>query len=473
MSFVDALPLTLCGIGTTMKGACDLASGDLSDGAKSLFLGLSATNIGGGFQGLDSRSHSKLMKMTCCAATAAAALQGVARIGVGVRQKNWTEVLRGGVQTAVGIGSSLFVQSLPSKTIGVANLASATALVSGFIAKLGWQDLVKGHYFSGISKVLLGATGVASAWYYAFGSRINQFNQPPLSADQIAFLENHKAEIESMYDTKTPADNWQKLGSGVSKIALVHPDLPEMLVKIPICKFNGFHTSTHDGDLLLHHENLREAQFVVSDSGFDQIAIPHSYLFLTSRGNALVEQRLDLIPGYSVVDSPDKYKAETQFSQLVQKIGLVDLHPDAGHNAGYIAQKTPLQLGIIDFDFKRGRISDSTQKQPIADVCSAAGDVVLGALILGGISEMAKRISNIEPKIGWQYGLGVGVGRNLLRLSPLSSPASMMREMAAGMVAGSVAFATSLSFNTIKSWIKNSLSSLVPKFNSPFAGSIG
>lgn len=461
MSAVDALPLTLCGIGSTMRGACDLASGDLSDGAKSVFLGLCTTNVGGRFQGLDPQSHSKLMKMTCYAATGAAALQGVARFGTGVREKNWAEVLKGGVQTAAGVVGSLFVHSLDPKTIVVANQASAAALGSAFIAKLGWQDLVKGRYLSGISKVLLGTAGVASAGYYAYSSCIDQpsslINQPSLSVDQIAFLESHKTEIEEMYKGKKPIGKWQKLGKGISKIALVHPDLSEMLIKIPVGEI-GHHQQTGEGDLLLHYRNLQEAQIVVKENAFDRIIIPHSHLFLTSKGTALVEQRLDLIAGMDVPDSPDKDEALTQFSQLIQKTGLAALYPDYAHNAGFIKQTNPMQMGIIDFDYK---------ERDVERTLYSVGVFSWGYMLLDVASEVVKETLNIKPENASRFGFGAGVIGGLLGLA---CPHRDISIITAGIGFGMCAAAQTL---MASAWIKNSLASLVPKFNSPFAGSIG
>jgi hypothetical protein len=480
------VPITICGIGSTLKGACDLGNGDLSTGAKSAFLGLCTTNIGARFQGLDSESHSNLMKMTCCVATEAVAIQGAARCGVGVREKNWGQILRGGVQTVAGIVGSLFIHSLDPKTIVVANQTGAAAVGSAFIAKLGWRDLVKGRHFLGLSKILLGAVGLGAAGYYAYSSCSGEpstySDKPGLSADQFDFLQKHKEEIEQMYDDKKPLGKWDELGIGVSKIALVHPDLPEMVVKIPHRKISGYHQPTPAGDLLLHLKNLQEAQTIVKEERLHRIVIPDSHLLPISKGIAIVEERLRLERSGNIPEGPDKTEALDQFRRFIQKSKLTDLHIYAGHNAGFIREENPLKIGIIDFDYKSkypdlniyGR-RGLTALRWLRELPESASLFLAGSTLIAGISEAAKSFSSIKPgdilRSGFQAGILAGVSNFCFQ--PDEPLIHTIGVMGLGMIAAGSILSMAVFANAAYSKIKKGLEMFVPKFNSPFAGRIG
>ncbi len=171
-----------------------------------------------------------------------------------------------------------------------------------------------------------------------------------LSHDQVAFLETHKTEIETMYGTgQITSGKWEKLGNGISKIAVQHPELPGMIIKIPI-RETGFRTTTTDGDLLLHYENLKQAQQIATS--FNRIAIPNSYLFQTSKGKILVEQKLEFLNSYAWKTDPHISKTIGQYCAFIKESQLCDVGLYRHHNARLVAHSTTPKVAIFDFDCK-------------------------------------------------------------------------------------------------------------------------
>ncbi len=136
--------MTTIGIGGTIFGSLDLTNGHILEGAKTLFLGMTSLNLGGRLQGLGPIAHSKLMQCALGAGAAVVGAQGALRLARGVTQKNVAEIFKGAVQTATGLAGTACIHSLDSRIIVIAHQASVIALSSSFIAKLGFDDLLKG-----------------------------------------------------------------------------------------------------------------------------------------------------------------------------------------------------------------------------------------------------------------------------------------------------------------------------------------
>ncbi len=357
--------------------------------------------------------------------------KGLCRLASGVKQKSAAEIIKGGIQTAMGIAGTAFVYSLDSRIIVSVHQASAIALSSSFVAKLGYHDLVKGRYRPGVCKILLGIGGIASAGYYVYSTCIHQdtlsdIYQDTLSADQIAFLEAHKAEIEQMVQEKEPSGNWTELGTGASKKAFVHPDFPGMLIKMPVSEV-GFRGTTGEDDLRIDYANLKQIRSIAA--AFDRIVLPESHLYSTSKGLMIVEQRFHFADFFTVSDSPDKKEAMNQFYAFEKAADLCDLHPKYEHNAGIIFPTTPAKIGVIDFDCKHDKVFDVNLKRVwnrlkwdwnfinpsthffVSRNINQGSILILagGTAVSCGVAAVAKKISGINPKTVLRLGFGFGV----------------------------------------------------------------
>jgi len=183
-------------------------------------------------------------------------------------------------------------------------------------------------------------------------TRSNANNKTLLSVPEnlINFLENHIVDIEQMYESKAPLGYWKKLGKGISKIAFTHPDLPGRLIKIPASKYvhRGW---TGDDDLRIHHANLQKIRSRAAL--FDRIVLPESYLYPTSKGLIIVEQKLDLLPYEEVPNGPEKTEAMKQFYKFKEVANLCDLNPKSNLNAGIVSSLSHIKVGVFDFDCTR------------------------------------------------------------------------------------------------------------------------
>ncbi len=208
------------------------------------------------------------------------------------------------------------------------------------------QGLVKGQSSLSPYKRVLLLIGTARAVYYFYQSWAK--GKTTLIEDaQLAFLKVHEAELEEMYETKMPVGKWEHLGTGVSKIAFTHEDFPEILIKIP--KGNvGFRGFSGEDDLKIHYANLVELKKLATS--FDRIALPKSTLYKTSKGSILVEQKFRMSEYVTVPNDADKQDAISQFNKFILKSNLCDIWLYNNHNGGILADKTPITIGIIDFD---------------------------------------------------------------------------------------------------------------------------
>lgn len=431
--------VTTAGVGGTLLGSLRLTDGDIKGGAQDVFIGMTFANLGGRFQGLDSHSHSMLMKYTLGAGTGVVGVRGLVRLASGVKQKSVDEILKGGIQTIAGIGTAFVVSNLDARTLVVAHEASILALSSSCIAKQGAQDLVNGRYSRGLCKLLLSLGGIASAGYYVYSTCIHKDS---LSADQIAFLEAHGAELEQIYENKIALGKWMKLGKGVSKTAFTHPDLPGMLIKIPNNDL-GFRGKTGEDDLRMHYANFEKIRSI-ADS-FDRIVLPQSHLYQTSKGLMIVEQRLDFAQLYTVSNGPEKQKAMDQFYAFRAAANLCDLDPEVNRNSGIVLSPAPLKIGIIDFDCRRSGLQwdwnfqNSRLQFLVPDNRNQNAALVLlaGAAIMAGVAAVSEKIAQIQPKKICQLGIGVGAATALF----MSSQGDFAHPAAATMAGTGIAMA--------------------------------
>jgi hypothetical protein len=196
----------------------------------------------------------------------------------------------------------------------------------------------------------------ASAGYYLFNIFMGEktvHQSPPLSADRVAFLKAKNQEIEDLYDGSQNLEGaeWKMVGEGSSKRVYEHPSLPGMVIKVPLSQtLPGIQAPTCEGDLKLHFQNLEAIRPIAAL--FPRIVLPESYLYETSRGIILVEQKFNLLNCDDILDSPDSREARRQFVRFIKAADLYDVSLFSSQNVGIINQPGPMQFGIFDFDHK-------------------------------------------------------------------------------------------------------------------------
>lgn len=335
------------GVAKTLQGFFSLGQGRIQQGVQRVFLGMSVTNLGGRALGLSPTSHANLMKyiLGVGAATAVGA-RAAECVWDGIQQKSPVKIIKGILQTTVmGTVGCLYINSLDAKIIVVAHQAALVVLSSSYIGKLGVQDLANGHYTSGAFKLLTAIGGIAAAGFYFYHAGINPSTLAP---EELAFVESHKSELEYMYDHKEAVGNWELFGKGASKTVFTHPDLPEMLVKIPNSQ-KGFWGITGDDDLRRHYNALEEIKPITEK--FNLIVLPQSHLIEMNQGVLLVEQKLHTVNYDSIPQNAEWLAAVNQFTEFVDAAGICDAHLRDDHNAGFIADATNgLRIGVFDAD---------------------------------------------------------------------------------------------------------------------------
>ncbi|HEV8052375.1 MAG TPA: hypothetical protein VGP47_07765 [Parachlamydiaceae bacterium] len=425
--------MTAAGIGGTMLGANMLAEGHIVSGTQAVFLGITSLNLGGRCQGLNPQSHANLMKCALLAGTGVIGIEGASRFERGINHKDSAEIIKGGIQTVAGMAGTALLYSLDARIIVVTHQALGLALTSSCVAKLGFNDLVRGCHIKGISKMVLGVGGVFSAASYAYYEYNQMFSaqktplvsnvaSETLTEDQIEFLKTHNDEIEEIYETKKLSGNWKLFGSGASKKAYTHEKLPGMLIKIPRSE-KGFRGNSGDDDLILHHTNLEDIRNIAVK--FDRIVLPKSNLYQISKGHIIVEERLDLEYYFDFEDSKmdvgGKEQASDQFLSFVKASDLCDVGVKGKHNAGMMSQNHLSKVGIIDVDCRNFQVDEKLKREFKISDTSTLNSVVNSVANWSIATLVAKNILHINPSIVFGVGLaGVAVAAQIL--NPLSDP---------------------------------------------------
>lgn len=278
-----------------------------------------------------------LLRGALTAEAAIVALQGSERIDKG---ESVIEVLKGCIQTVTGVAGAALLSTLDARILAAAHQASVIVLPSAFLMKAGLYDLKKGHYGSGLSKVLVGTGGILSAAYAVYSTYQDQTDDPHerqefLTEDRKVFLEAHKKEIDEIYEKKSPVGEWTQLGRGASKAAFTHPAREDMIIKIPAMHTIGYRTETPDGDLIEDFRNREKFRPIAAR--YDQILLPSQALYPTSNGIMIVEQKIKGVDFFDIEDSPGTSRALAQFKDFLKASDLCDLSPKSSHNAEFLS----------------------------------------------------------------------------------------------------------------------------------------
>ena len=111
------LGVTAVGLKETVGGFLDISDGNIVTGAKKVLVGMSAVNMGGRLDTLDSADHADLMKYTLVAGTSAVAAQGVQTLSNGIAHKNLNDLITGIAKVTIGAASTSSILSLNSRII--------------------------------------------------------------------------------------------------------------------------------------------------------------------------------------------------------------------------------------------------------------------------------------------------------------------------------------------------------------------
>lgn len=348
---MSTLNLMVSGVSETITGAFKFTKGKIQDVRQSIgHIQDVGKSIVSGLYGMSLRSgidgNSELLKYSLTAMAGTIGGLGAIQLANGIQQRNVYKIIQGAATTVTGAVGSVLVYSIDSRMIIAAHHASILGATSSFIGILGFKDLVKGHYGSGLCKMVLGIAGVASAIFYVYNAfpattlltQEPEKKIPTKEEDVFPFLESHKKEIEKIY--KNPLNivgKWEKLGNGISKTAFTHEECPGWVFKVPHFQ--------HLTSITIDHNNLEV--FRATASNFDRISLPKSHLYPIENGAILVQEMFNLS---KYQGNLDQLEAKKQFDDFVYATGLCDMNPYEPHNAGILTGSTPNKMGIIDFD---------------------------------------------------------------------------------------------------------------------------
>jgi len=333
------------GVGRTTLDVLQSTTESIQDSIVSVFLAMTSANVGGWLCRLGPREHRESMRYALVTGTAIMGLAGAIHLRKGITQKSISKILEGSVTLLAGAVGSVLAFSLDSRIIVIAHQASILGVTSSLIGILGFKDLKKGHYYTGMCKVALGIAGVAGAVFYVHHStfQLDSTLQLALPENERDFLALHEGEIEEMYGTQTLVGRWKNLGSGEFKRAIIHKDFPGMLVKIP-----NPSSPFSEEKIRLHQDILKAIRPIAAN--FDRIVLPRSYSYHTAKGLVLVEQRFDL--DYFSKDC-DREETVRQLRDFLWHSRLCDAAPQWLENGGIIRDSCPPLIAFIDFDCRR------------------------------------------------------------------------------------------------------------------------
>ncbi len=225
----------------------------------------------------------------------------------------------------------------------------ALIALTAWTAYHGIKDMTKKKWTRGIPKLLCSAA-LAGLSYLLLSSKPQFYHD---------FVRAQRANIKQMTHKRTVVGKWQELGRGVSKMTVVHPNLPGYVLKIPV-RDNSYWASQKTimktSDIRLQYKYANEARDIIERAQLDQLVIPKSYLVETFSGPIVIEERLNvehsmdwdrLIPFFG---DKAKSKARNQLKYLQEKAKICDQMLFFSHNVAFL--KDEKKIGIFDMDCK-------------------------------------------------------------------------------------------------------------------------
>lgn len=442
------------GIKETIQGPIEIGEGNFRKGLNKTLIGLTATNLGSRWMGFGGGLHQELMKYSLCLGTAAVGVRGFCNFANGIKNRSKFQVVEGIAQAAMGLAATVYLDSLSSKVLLVAQQTFLLVMTSCWISKSGLSDLTQRQYKKGVYKILLGMSGIGCAGYYVYSELFFKnygWRSEPLTPDEMGFIKNHTSEIEELYTHQKPVGQWRKIGSGVSKAAYQHPQLPGYLIKVPTNADSYWYH--RDNDAETHYKILQNIQAQFKQADFPHIVLPNCHLVNTTKGTLVVEQMFDTTPYFSVPDSQQKHVAETELRRFLEKNNICDIHISADHNAGIIkgTERDP-KIGIYDFDCNSpdSNKADTIQQDRVKGVAFAISSAVMATSV-----QMTRKISGIKlARVSMALGALAGVGTIIYFNSVVpASKFEIPKNEALFLIGGlSAAFTTAMGLTAICSW---------------------
>lgn len=438
---------SIYGITHTIQGAFDLTRGSLLSGLKRLFLGTTFTNAGGGLAGLDSENRSELIKDALVAGAGAAFGKGVRDCTFGIKEKNGIKVLHGGIQALTGVTGAFLISSLDAKVLLVANQASILALSGAFIAKLGFHEVIRGDYAKGVWKLLLGAGGIASAGYYVYSTYFIE----EIPQHLTRFIKEHETEIERLHKESYQIGDWKLLGLGKGKKVFIHPDVPEFLFKVPRESTRLIGDRTSEENVRFHYANLKEIQQIAAR--FDRVVVPQAFLFETSQGPLVMEERFCL--GAQTIFPYEKDEAIGHAEKLIELAGLCDIDPSTNRNSRMLWNVFPSKIALFDFDCRI--VKPLSLIERLKRMENQMGPFFTGAGIslLEGCYLVTKKIAEINPNKVIQFGFFLAAIDSAVSLIKNAEDAPSFAGFGPVLMGAGIALAAT-AVNKAYFWIKNS-----------------
>ncbi len=168
----------------------------------------------------------------------------------------------------------------------------------------------------------------------------------------LEFLKTHKDEIKNIQISKNPVGPWEKIGSGISKLVLRHPDMGAFVFKFDNC--NGNHC-TAKTETKKEIENLKDIQYQISYRNLNQLKTPKTGYFKNELGEFLIAEKLTSFKQEDVekiqsafLDGSQVEEAMDQFSRLVSQTHLCEVRPD--RFVPFKSQNSGWSYGIIAYD---------------------------------------------------------------------------------------------------------------------------
>lgn len=166
------------------------------------------------------------------------------------------------------------------------------------------------------------------------------------------FINQHIDEIRDIQIKKTLVGNWERLGSGISKLVLTHPDLDRFVFKFENC--NGKHCSSKQ-EITNEFENLKIITEQISYRNLNQIKTPKEAYFKSSIGDFIIAEKLISFKKNEVEkiesafsDPVSVEEAFDQFNRLVSQTYLCEVNPMPLDPLS--AQNSGWSYGVIGYD---------------------------------------------------------------------------------------------------------------------------
>lgn len=184
-----------------------------------------------------------------------------------------------------------------------------------------------------------------------------EINESKDLADQIpTFVKKHLREIKEIQQLRFSFDKrqvgkWKELGRGAAKIAYVHPELPDYVIKFP-------GSLRHTANIVKHYDNFQIAQKIIEESRFHHLVLPETHLITSLKWPILIEKKLYFEKSSGSMNMISSV-AKDQLKEFLLFGGFCDIYINLGHNAKYLENTVAdPKIGIFDLDCRK----DATER---------------------------------------------------------------------------------------------------------------